>query len=220
MVTATCPTLARHARPGDRDARGAIVDISPALVADLAPAAARPRGGKAIPRADGLSEPGVRDAEWWKSAVVYQVYPRSFADADGDGVGDLRGLLAHLDYIADLGVDVVWLSPVYRSPQEDNGYDISDYQEVDALFGSLDDLDDVIGAVHRRGMRLIMDLVVNHTSDEHPWFVDSRRARDSARADWYFWRDARPGTVGGEPGSEPNNWGSVFSGSAWQWVPE
>jgi oligo-1,6-glucosidase len=181
---------------------------------------ALPRGGKAIPRADGVNEPGVRDAEWWKSAVVYQVYTRSFADADGDGVGDLPGLLAHLDYIADLGVDVVWLSPVYRSPQEDNGYDISDYQEVDPLFGSLDNLDEVIQAVHLRGMKLIMDLVVNHTSDEHPWFTDSRSSRDSARADWYFWRDARSGTVGGEPGSEPNNWGSVFSGSAWQWVAE
>jgi oligo-1,6-glucosidase len=167
-----------------------------------------------------MTESGIRNAEWWKSAVVYQVYPRSFADSDGDGVGDLPGLLAHLDYIADLGVDVVWLSPVYRSPQEDNGYDISDYQDVDPLFGSLDDLDDVIQAVHQRGMKLIMDLVVNHTSDEHPWFVDSRSARDSAHADWYFWRDARAGTIGGQPGAEPNNWGSVFSGSAWQWVAE
>lgn len=175
--------------------------------------------GDATPR-DATSGSDVRDAEWWKSAVVYQVYPRSFADAGGDGIGDLAGLLTKLDYIADLGVDVIWLSPVYRSPQVDNGYDISNYQEVDPVFGSLDDLDDVIRAVHRRGMRLIMDLVVNHTSDEHPWFLDSRRGRDSARADWYFWRDARCGAVGGEPGSEPNNWGSVFSGSAWQWVAE
>ncbi len=151
---------------------------------------------------------------------MYQVYPRSFADADCDGIGDLAGLLTKLDYIADLGVDVIWLSPVYRSPQEDNGYDISDYQAVDPVFGSLDDLDEVIRATHGRGMRLIMDLVVNHTSDEHLWFIDSRRSRDSARADWYFWRDARPGAVGGEPGAEPNNWGSVFSGSAWQWVEE
>jgi oligo-1,6-glucosidase len=173
-----------------------------------------------ICRSGGATESGSRNAEWWKSAVVYQVYPRSFADSDGDGVGDLPGLLAHLDYIAELGVDVVWLSPVYRSPQQDNGYDISDYQAVDPLFGSLNDLDDVIQAVHQRGMKLIMDLVVNHTSDEHPWFIDSRSARDSACADWYFWRDARAGTIGGQPGAEPNNWGSVFSGSAWQWVAE
>jgi len=119
-----------------------------------------------------------------------------------------------------LGVDVVWLSPVYCSPQDDNGYDISDYQDVDPVFGTLDDLDVLIRAVHERGMRLIMDLVVNHTSDEHPWFVESRRGRDTPKADWYFWRDARPGTVPGEPGSEPNNWGAVFSGSAWRWSPE
>ena len=152
--------------------------------------------------------------------MVYQVYPRSFADSNGDGIGDLRGLLAHLDYIAGLGIDVVWLSPVYRSPQDDNGYDISDYQDIDPLFGTLEDLDELTRAIHERGMKLIMDLVVNHTSDEHPWFVESKKSRQSATNDWYFWRDARPGTVPGEPGSEPNNWGSAFSGSAWQWVPE
>jgi len=157
------------------------------------------------------------DETWWKSAVVYQVYPRSFADSDGDGVGDLRGILEHLDHIANLGIDVVWLSPVYQSPQDDNGYDISDYQAVDPVFGSLDDLDELIREVHARGMKLIMDLVVNHTSDEHPWFTESRRDRDNAKADWYIWRDARPGTVPGEPDSEPNNWRSLFSGSAWQW---
>lgn len=161
--------------------------------------------------------PGRRDEAWWQSAVVYQVYPRSFADSDGDGIGDLRGVLAHLDHIAGLGVDVVWLSPVYRSPQADNGYDISDYQDIDPLFGTLDDLDALILAVHQRGMRLIMDLVVNHTSAEHPWFVESRQGRDSAKADWYFWRDPRPGAVPGEPGAEPNNWGAAFSGPAWQW---
>ncbi|WP_344609358.1 alpha-glucosidase [Sporichthya brevicatena] len=160
------------------------------------------------------------DEAWWKSAVVYQVYPRSFADSDGDGVGDLPGVLARLDHIADLGADVLWLSPIYPSPQHDNGYDISDYQDIDPMFGTLADLDALLSAVHDRGMKLILDLVVNHTSAEHPWFLESRRRRDSAKADWYFWRDARPGTVPGEPGSEPNNWGSAFSGSAWEWAPD
>jgi oligo-1,6-glucosidase len=160
------------------------------------------------------------NAAWWKSAVVYQVYPRSFADADGDGIGDLPGVLAHLDHIAGLGVDVIWLSPIYRSPQDDNGYDISDYQDVDPTFGTLADLDALVLAVHERGMKLIMDLVVNHTSAEHAWFAESRRGKDNPKADWYFWRDARPGTVPGEPGSEPNNWGSAFSGPAWAWEPE
>ncbi len=152
--------------------------------------------------------------------MVYQVYPRSFADSDGDGVGDLPGVLAHLDHLADLGVDVVWLSPVYPSPQDDNGYDISDYQDVDPAFGTLADLDALVAGLHERGIRLVMDLVVNHTSDEHPWFVDSRSGRDAEHADWYVWRDPRPGHVGGEPGAEPNNWGSFFSGPAWTWVPE
>ena len=160
------------------------------------------------------------DEAWWQSAVVYQIYPRSFADSNGDGVGDLPGILAHLDYIADLGIDVIWLSPVYRSPQDDNGYDISDYQDIDPLFGTLDDFDELINAVHERGMKLVMDLVVNHTSDEHPWFVQSSRSRADPKADWYFWRDAKPGTIAGQPGSEPNNWGAAFSGSAWQWSPE
>ena len=152
---------------------------------------------------------------WWSRAVVYQVYPRSFADSDGDGVGDLRGILSKLDHLVDLGVDVLWLSPVYRSPQHDNGYDISDYQDVDPLFGSLEDLDALIAALHERGMKLLMDLVVNHTSDEHPWFTASRSSRDDPKRDWYWWRPARPGTVPGTPGAEPNNWGAFFSGPAW-----
>jgi len=169
---------------------------------------------------DGSTSARPIDEAWWRSAVVYQIYPRSFSDSDGDGIGDLRGIREHLDYLADLGIDVIWLSPVYRSPQDDNGYDISDYQDIDPVFGTLAGLDDLIDAVHQRGMKLIMDLVVNHTSDEHPWFVESRRSREGAKADWYFWRDARPGSVAGEPGSEPNNWGAAFSGSAWQWSPE
>jgi oligo-1,6-glucosidase len=153
----------------------------------------------------------------WRRWVVYQVYPRSFADSDGDGIGDLRGVLGHLDYLDRLGVDVVWLSPVYRSPMADNGYDISDYQDIDPLFGTLADLDELIASLHARGMRLVMDLVVNHTSDEHPWFRQSRSSRDNPKRDWYWWRDARPGLPPGTPGAEPTNWESHFSGPTWTW---
>jgi oligo-1,6-glucosidase len=142
--------------------------------------------------------------QWWRAAVVYQIYPRSFADSDGDGVGDLRGIIGRLDYLRDLGVDVIWLSPVYPSPQDDNGYDISDYQDIEPVFGTLADFDELLAGVHERGMRLIMDLVVNHTSDEHPWFVESRSSRESPKRDWYFWRE------------EPNDWRSMFSGPAWE----
>jgi oligo-1,6-glucosidase len=157
----------------------------------------------------------VEDAPWWTRAVVYQIYPRSFADSDGDGVGDLRGIIDRVDHLADLGVDVVWLSPIYRSPQDDNGYDISDYEDVDPLFGTLADLDALIAALHRRGIKLVMDLVVNHTSDEHPWFTAARSGPDDPRRDWYWWRPPRAGATGGAPGAEPNNWGSFFSGPAW-----
>ena len=156
----------------------------------------------------------------WRRWVVYQIYPRSFADSDGDGVGDLRGVLAHLDYLNDLGVDAVWLSPVYRSPMDDNGYDISDYQDIDPLFGTLADLDELIAELHKRNMKLVMDLVVNHTSDEHPWFTESRSSRDNPKRDWYWWRDPRPGTdpkIPGTPGAEPTNWESHFSGPTWTW---
>ena len=157
------------------------------------------------------------DRDWWRSAVVYQVYPRSFADSDGDGVGDLPGIIEHLDHIAALGVDVVWLSPVYRSPQDDNGYDISDYHDIDPVFGTLADLDRLIAAVHERGMRLVMDLVVNHTSDQHAWFAESRSSRDNPKRDWYWWRPPREGHEGGQPGAEPTNWHSFFAGSTWEW---
>jgi oligo-1,6-glucosidase len=161
------------------------------------------------------SEPMPRD--WWKSAVVYQVYPRSFMDGDGDGVGDIPGIRQRLDHLERLGVDVVWLSPVYRSPMDDNGYDISDYHDVDPTFGTLADLDALIADLHERGMKLVMDLVVNHTSSAHAWFEESRSSRDNPKRDWYWWRPPRPGHTGGEPGAEPTNWGSVFSGSAWAW---
>jgi oligo-1,6-glucosidase len=158
--------------------------------------------------------------EWFKSAVVYQIYPRSFADSDGDGVGDLKGIIGKLDYLQKLGVDVVWLSPVYRSPQDDNGYDISDYREIDPVFGGLDTLDELLEGLHARGMKLVMDLVVNHTSDEHPWFVESRSSKDNPKRDWYWWRPPRDGVEPGTAGAEPNNWGSAFSGPAWEYDAE
>ena len=168
---------------------------------------------------------GARDIAapaWWADAVVYQIYPRSFSDADGDGIGDLAGITSRLDHLVELGVDVIWLSPVYpspitdhRSPMDDNGYDISDYTEIDPVFGTLADFDNLLAAAHTRGIKLIMDLVVNHTSDEHPWFIESRSGIDSAKRDWYWWRPPRAGRSAGEPGAEPTNWGSNFSGPAW-----
>jgi alpha-glucosidase len=147
---------------------------------------------------------------WWQTGVVYQIYPRSFADASGDGVGDLPGVAAHLDYVAGLGVDAIWLSPIYRSPMADFGYDISDYRDVDPLFGTIDDLDTLVREAHDRGLKVILDLVPNHTSDEHAWFAESRASRDNPKRDWYIWRDPGPG------GGEPNNWPSFFGGPAWE----
>ncbi|TMR95339.1 glycoside hydrolase family 13 protein [Nonomuraea basaltis] len=161
---------------------------------------------------------GARSHEepWWTSAVVYQIYVRSFADSDGDGVGDLRGVLNKVDYLSHLGVDIVWLSPIYPSPHDDGGYDISDYQDIDPLFGTLADFDELVAALHARGIKVVIDLVVNHTSDEHPWFTAARSSTSSPFRDWYWWRPARPGTTPGKPGSEPNNWRAAFSGSAWE----
>lgn len=150
---------------------------------------------------------------WWKECVVYQVYPRSFMDSNGDGIGDLQGIIAKLDYLDELGIDCIWLSPMYKSPNYDNGYDISGYQEIMDDFGTMEDFDELLAAVHQRGMRLILDLVINHTSDEHPWFIESRLSKDSAKRDWYIWRD-------GKNGREPNNWESIFSGSAWTYDPQ
>lgn len=147
---------------------------------------------------------------WWKESVVYQIYPRSFCDSNGDGIGDLRGIIGKLDYLKALGVDVVWLSPVYKSPNDDNGYDISDYRDIMDDFGTLADWEELLAEMHRRGIKLVMDLVVNHTSDEHPWFIESRKSVDSPYRDYYIWRPPRDGR-------EPNNWASHFSGSAWQY---
>ncbi len=155
------------------------------------------------------------DEPWWTRAVVYQIYPRSFQDTNGDGIGDLPGILQRVDHLVELGVDVLWLSPIYRSPQDDNGYDISDYEDIDPAFGTLEDLDRLLEALHERGLKLVMDLVVNHTSDEHPWFVESRSSTDNPKRDWYWWRPAREGMEPGTPGAEPTNWGSFFSGPAW-----
>ncbi|TDM02330.1 glycoside hydrolase family 13 protein [Macrococcus carouselicus] len=147
---------------------------------------------------------------WWKEAVCYQVYPRSFKDSNGDGIGDINGITEKLDYLQDLGIDVIWVSPIYKSPNDDNGYDISDYQAIMHDFGTMEDFDRLLFEVHARGMKLIMDLVINHTSDEHPWFVESRVAKDNPKRDWYIWQD-------GKDGKEPNNWASIFEGSAWEY---
>jgi alpha-glucosidase len=154
------------------------------------------------------------DAEaWWRGAVIYQVYPRSFMDSNGDGIGDLRGVIDKLDYIAELGVDAVWVSPFFQSPMKDFGYDVSDYRRIDPIFGDLGDFDGLVEGAHRAGLRLIIDQVLSHSSDQHSWFMESRASRDNPRANWYVWADPKP------DGTPPNNWLSVFGGSAWQWDP-
>ena len=172
-----------------------------------------------ILRPDLLPAARVDADPWWMNAVLYQVYPRSFQDTNGDGIGDLAGIHQRLDYLADLGVDIVWISPIYRSPQADNGYDISDYRDIDPLFGDLAAFDALVERAHELGMRVVMDLVVNHTSIEHPWFVESASDPDSERRDWYYWRDPRPGFEPGTPGAEPTNWESFFGGPAWEYDP-
>lgn len=147
---------------------------------------------------------------WWKEAVAYQIYPRSFMDSNGDGIGDLNGIILKLDYLKALGIDVIWVSPFYKSPNDDCGYDISDYKDIMDEFGTMEDFDRLLEEVHKRGMKLIADLVINHTSDEHPWFIESRSSVDHPKRDWYIWRD-------GVNGAEPNNWESIFSGSAWEY---
>jgi len=151
------------------------------------------------------------DEVWWKRGVIYQVYPRSFQDSDGDGVGDLEGIRSRLGHFQDLGVDGVWISPIFRSPMADFGYDISDYTAIDPLFGTLQDFDALVADAHARGLKLILDLVPNHTSDQHPWFLESRSSRHNPKRDWYLWRDGKP------DGSPPNNWLGNFGGSGWQW---
>lgn len=146
---------------------------------------------------------------WWKEAVCYQIYPRSFMDSNGDGIGDLQGIISKLDYLKEFGIDVLWICPFFKSPNADNGYDISDYEDIMEEFGTMADFEQLLAESHKRGMKVILDLVINHTSDEHPWFIESRSSKDNPKRDWYIWQD-------GNNGSEPNNWESIFSGSAWE----
>lgn len=150
------------------------------------------------------------EKKWWKESIVYQIYPRSFKDSNGDGIGDIKGITEKIPYLSDLGINVIWLSPIYESPNDDNGYDISNYQAIMKDFGTMADFDEMLETCHKYNIKLVMDLVVNHTSDEHPWFIESRKSKDNPYRDYYIWRDAKDNTL-------PNNWGSCFSGSAWKY---
>ena len=150
------------------------------------------------------------EKKWWKEAVAYQIYPRSFMDSNNDGIGDLQGIISKLDYLKDLGIDVIWICPVYKSPNDDNGYDISDYQDIMSDFGTMEDFNELLSEIHKRNMKIIIDLVRNHTSDEHPWFIESRSSKQNPKRDWYIWRE-------GKDNKEPNNWESIFKGSAWEY---
>ena len=150
------------------------------------------------------------EKKWWKEAVAYQIYPRSFMDSNNDGIGDLQGIISKLDYLKDLGIDVIWICPVYKSPNDDNGYDISDYQDIMSDFGTMEDFNELLSEIHKRNMKIIIDLVINHTSDEHPWFIESRSSKQNPKRDWYIWSDGQDNKV-------PNNWESIFKGSAWEY---
>ena len=150
------------------------------------------------------------EKKWWKEAVAYQIYPRSFMDSNNDGIGDLQGIISKLDYLKDLGIDVIWICPVYKSPNDDNGYDISDYQDIMSDFGTMEDFNELLSEIHKRNMKIIIDLVINHTSDEHPWFIESRSSKQNPKRDWYIWRE-------GKDNKEPNTWESIFKGSAWEY---
>ena len=155
----------------------------------------------------------MENTKWWKKSVIYQIYPKSFQDSNGDGIGDIPGIIKRLDYLENLGIDAIWLSPVCRSPQDDNGYDISDYQDIDPLFGTLEDMEELIAEAGKRNIRIVMDLVLNHSSDEHPWFLEAKKGRGNPCHDYYVWRD-------GAEGNPPNDMKACFGGSAWPWVPE
>ena len=178
-------------------------------------------GQTAPPKAATTTASAAQD--WWKSAVIYEIYPRSFQDSNGDGIGDLNGITQRLDYLKDLGVDAIWLSPVFPSPQVDFGYDISDYKNIDPQYGTLKDFDRLVAEAEKRHIRVIMDMVMNHTSDKHEWFIQSRSSRDNPYRDWYMWHDPSassgqaPGQTATDKGDVPNNWQSDFGGSAWEW---
>src|SRR5210317_1425178 len=148
---------------------------------------------------------------WWRGSVTYQIYPRSFMDSDADGIGDLKGITSRLEYVASLGVDAIWLSPIFLSPMADMGYDVSDYTAIDPTFGTLDDFDALVSKAHQLGLKVIIDQVISHSSDQHPFFVESRRSRDNPKSDWYVWADPKP------DGNPPNNWLAIFGGSSWEW---
>jgi alpha-glucosidase len=166
--------------------------------------------------ASAPAQPSGENPNWWKNAVIYEIYPRSFQDSNGDGIGDLNGITSRLDYLEKLGVNAIWLTPIYPSPQVDFGYDISDYENIDPQYGTLADFDRLVAEAHKHGIGIIMDLVLNHTSDQHPWFKESESSRTNSKADWYMWRDPKMVDGHREP---PNNWISLFGGSAWQWDP-
>ena len=165
----------------------------------------------AVPMASGLADTGVEDLAWWQKTNVYEIYVNSFQDSDGNGYGDIKGISEHLDYLKALGVGAIWLTPVFASPMEDNGYDVADYYTINPLYGTNEDMDELLEEAGKRGIRVVMDLVFNHTSDQHEWFRKSMESRDNAYSDWYVWRDAKP------DGSAPNNWRSIFDGSVWTW---
>jgi alpha-glucosidase len=192
------------------------------MAAFLLAAAALAAGGQSVPATTKAAVKTVSqqsERDWWKNAVIYEIYPRSFQDTNGDGIGDLNGITQRLDYLQELGVDAIWLTPVYPSPQVDFGYDISDYRAIDPQYGTMADFDRLVDEAAKRHIRVIMDMVMNHTSDQHKWFLESRSSRDNPYRDWYVWRDGKDETAAG-PGDPPNNWQSYFGHSAWQWDPK
>jgi alpha-glucosidase len=201
--------------PNQDTRRSSVTSPSPDFAATHSPTPSKQPSSFSDFSPDALGRP------WWKSVVCYQVWPTSFNDSNGDGIGDIPGIISKLDYLLDLGVDVIWLSPTYKSPLQDWGYDISDYEAIHEQFGTLQDMETLISEIHARGMKLLLDLVITHTSDQHEWFKESSKSRTGGKADWYLWADKRPDNmIDGELIEEPTNWRAAFGGSAWKFVPE